>query len=544
MRAWLPAALLLLGASFPDEKDRSPVAIALSADGRRALTANSTADSVSLVDLEAGTVLAEAPAGVRPRGVALSGDGLRGAAACERDDRLALFDVRPDGLAPAGHVDVGDEPRGVVLSDDGTRAWVSLAGEDAVVEVDLRSRSVVARAETGEEPGPLVRTPDGRRLVVGNTRGGGVTILEVSPLRAVRTIALPGARNVRGVAVAPDGRTAYFTHIVDRGGPTTLRAIADGHVLVNRLGRAPLDGEGPAESLAMDVRGFASADLEGIDVAPDGRRLGVVAGGVRAVFLLSLPLPFSERPGDVADKALAGDKARFLRNGLRGRPVAVRYRPGGATLVVANALRNELQVVRASDGEVERTIPLGGPAEPSTPARRGEALFYDGYGSYHEWFSCHTCHLDGHTNGGLYDTFNDGKAGNPKKALSLRGVTKTGPWTWHGVQKGLPDSLQGSFRRTMGRGTLLDSEIEALTAFLDANDFGPPPPVRDAAAVARGKAVFEAKTCSDCHPAPFYTRSKVYEVGLETRDDAFQGFNPPPLRGVGRRGPWLHDGRA
>ena len=32
----------------------------------------------------------------------------------------------------------------------------------------------------------------------------------------------------------------------------------------------------------------------------------------------------------------------------------------------------------------------------------------------------------GHSNGGLYDTFNDGKEGNPKTVLSLRGVSKTG----------------------------------------------------------------------------------------------------------------------
>jgi hypothetical protein len=27
-------------------------------------------------------------------------------------------------------------------------------------------------------------------------------------------------------------------------------------------------------------------------------------------------------------------------------------------------------------------------------------------------------------------------------------------------------------------------------------------------------------------------------------DDVFKGFNPPSLRGVTQRGPWLHDGRA
>jgi CxxC motif-containing protein (DUF1111 family) len=35
------------------------------------------------------------------------------------------------------------------------------------------------------------------------------------------------------------------------------------------------------------------------------------------------------------------------------------------------------------------------------------------------------------------------------------------------------------------------------------------------------------------------------KVGLESPDDVYKkGFNPPPLRGVSKRGPWLHDGRA
>jgi len=33
-------------------------------------------------------------------------------------------------------------------------------------------------------------------------------------------------------------------------------------------------------------------------------------------------------------------------------------------------------------------------------------------------------------------------------------------------------------------------------------------------------------------------------VGLEEKGDKYKGYNPPALRGVATRGPWLHDGRA
>ena len=52
--------LVLLAGAAPDpDRDRSPGDLALSPDGRWALTANRSSDSVSLVDLAAGKVVAE-----------------------------------------------------------------------------------------------------------------------------------------------------------------------------------------------------------------------------------------------------------------------------------------------------------------------------------------------------------------------------------------------------------------------------------------------------------------------------------------------------
>src|SRR5579864_1471770 len=54
------------------EPHRSPIALALSSDGTRLLSANQTSGSVSLVDTNAGTVLQEVATGEKPAGVALS----------------------------------------------------------------------------------------------------------------------------------------------------------------------------------------------------------------------------------------------------------------------------------------------------------------------------------------------------------------------------------------------------------------------------------------------------------------------------------------
>src|SRR5437870_8437145 len=57
--------------------DRSPIALALTPDEKWLVTANQTAGTVSLVDVEAGTIAAELPCGTRPSGIAISPDGRR-----------------------------------------------------------------------------------------------------------------------------------------------------------------------------------------------------------------------------------------------------------------------------------------------------------------------------------------------------------------------------------------------------------------------------------------------------------------------------------
>jgi cytochrome c peroxidase len=210
-------------------------------------------------------------------------------------------------------------------------------------------------------------------------------------------------------------------------------------------------------------------------------------------------------------------------------------------VVVANYLSNALQVVDAAAGTVTATIPFSGPAEPSL-VRRGEAVFYDARRSFNQWYSCHTCHVEGHTNGATFDTLNDGKYGNPKKTLSLRGVARTGPWTWHGWQKDLKASLAHSMKTTMQGPEPSPADVEALAAFVATLDFAAPRPQSEAA--KRGEGIFKAKGCDTCHVPPDYTSDEAYVVGLESAGDTYKGFNPPSLRGVGKRSPYLHDGRA
>ena len=60
----------------------------------------------------------------------------------------------------------------------------------------------------------------------------------------------------------------------------------------------------------------------------------------------------------------------------------------------------------------------------------------------------------------------------------------------------------------------------------------------------RTSSVRAKAACNTCHGGPELTDGKIHEVGLEEPDDAYRGYNPPSLRGLYDKDPYLHDGRS
>src|SRR5262245_25784743 len=114
----------------PAEPHRSPMDVAVVPGGRLALTANHSADSISLVDLEQGTVLAEQPSGRKPVAVACSRDGKRAAASNLGSGTITLLEIHGDTLTPIGQVAVGAFPRSLTFAPDGQTLYVAVAGTE------------------------------------------------------------------------------------------------------------------------------------------------------------------------------------------------------------------------------------------------------------------------------------------------------------------------------------------------------------------------------------------------------------------------------
>jgi cytochrome c peroxidase len=464
---------------------------------------------------------------------------------------VSLFDLQQARLTRVGEAPVGPQPRGLAFAPDG-RLFVAVAGSNEIVVLDWENRRIRQRWAAPREPRHLALSPDGRWLAAASSRSAQVRLWDAQTGRPCWVRKIEDAFNLRDLAFTPDGQAVVCAHGVRRDFPVSRANIDKGWVIDSRLTRLPLEADAvpPMQQIALDRHGQAVGDPHGAAFDPSGRFLAVTASGTHEMLVLEASaLPWTGGdPGDFVHENLTRGDGKLRRLPVEGRPLALAFLPESSQAVVANYLLDAVQLVDVRAARVVRTIYLGGPAKADL-ARQGEALFYDARRSHNQWFSCHTCHVDGHTCGLNFDTLNDDSYGNPKLTPTLRGVTRTGPWTWHGWQKDLAAAVRKSYTETMFGPEPTGEQLRAVVAYLATLEH-PPNPHRGPGGqlsepARRGQALFEGKAkCARCHPSPEYTSEHLHDVKLEPDGSPYERWNPPSLRGLWERGPYLHDGRS
>jgi DNA-binding beta-propeller fold protein YncE len=532
------------------EPDRSPVALALTPGEKWLVTANQTAGTVSLIDVEKGRVAAEAACGRRPAAVTVTPDGQHALVTSMEGGDLTIFSLAEGKLMPAGRVRLGFEPRGVAVSPDGKRAYVALTAANAVAVVDLKQQKETKRIDVDRWPRYLALSPDGAKLAVGCSGSRSIVVVDTAREEVAFRQDFESI-NIGHMQVSADGKRVYAPSMIYRQNPINPRNIRLGWVLATRIGYIGLEKPARRFAIALDVPGKAMSDPYGIGLTADEQWMACTSPGTHELLAYKLDrMPFGDTPGpaDLVDPRLAGDRKAFYRVELGGRPMGLQVARNGRVFV-ANYLLNSVQVVDLAKREIVQTIDLGGPREPSL-ARRGEAIFYDARRSLDQWYSCHSCHYEGGGNAVVMDTRNDGSDRTFKTVLPLYHVTSTGPWTWHGWQKDVTSAMKKSLTDTMQGPAPSDDDVKALIAYLETLN-APPSPHREAngelsAAARRGEVVFKSDKagCANCHSGPHFTDGLVHDVGLGSPKDIYQGFNTPSLLALHNKVRYLHHGRA
>lgn len=407
---------------------------------------------------------------------------------------------------------------------------------------------------------------DPSSLVIADNFGGQLCVVRAETGRVTGELALYG-HNIRGLAINPKTASLMVTcQTLDSRTFTTYERIFWGVLMQNGLHSIPLRRLSEESTSASQIAERETDLQEGGYGSTSNSQYAGTASASQQQYPLGTPSIGSGDPGAMVvtsdDKTLllisgtsqvafrTASHLPFERLKTGQRPEAICLDDAHETAFVANRFDDSITVIslQGESPAVAATVSLG-LTRPLTAAEQGERVFYDAKVSLDGWFSCHSCHTDGHTNGLLADTFGDEDRGAPKKVISLLGTADAGPWSWNGSKPTLEEQVKTSLIISMQ--TQLPTEelpISSLSAFL--RTLKPAPSHVESAEqdcdktqMEQANLLFREAGCVQCHGGSAWTSSEIRDVGIhdemgETR------FNPPSLSGVSQRAPYFHDGRA
>jgi YVTN family beta-propeller protein len=556
----------------PPIEYKTPLNLAITPDGRTLLVACEASNSLIMLDVRRGDIIAELAVGMQPHFVLLSPDGSRAYVSNRGSDDVSLVDVASRRVLAT--LPVGDEPHEMATNAEGTLLYVANAGTYDASVVDVAAWREVKRLAASRGPWGVARSPDGRHVYVTNNlpRYGAFRaplaseVTVIGPNRAVveRRVTVSDANLVQGVAFAPSGEFALVTLIRTKNLVPMTRTV-QGWVITNGIGVLWRDGR--VDQVLLDEFNDFFADPTDVVFSPDGAYAFVTGAGAQEVAVIDVA-----RLLRLLERTAPDDRAEVLPNHLGASPEFVLRRiavgrsprgmavsPDGRYVYVADALDDAISVIDVSARERVRVIGLGGPGE-ITEARRGERIFNDARYAFARQFSCHTCHPDGHIDGITYDIEPDGLGVNPVDNRTLRGINDTGPFKWVGTNPTLRRQCGPRLAAFFTRADPFTPEQAAAVERYVVTIRRPPNRHRAGddftAAQRRGKALFErledrsgnalapTERCAFCHPPPYFTNRNKYDVGTASRLDTNGMFDVPHLNNVYDSSPYLHDGRA
>jgi DNA-binding beta-propeller fold protein YncE len=523
---------------------RRPLAAAFLDEGQTLCVANQRSGSVSVIDLPRASVREEFSVGKHLTGLAVLPDHKH--VLITDDERHELIALTCDGsrITVRARLAVGPYPISVAVLPDGNHATVASLWSHRLEVVDLTplatagpvSLRVLHTLHLPFAPRDQCVLPGPARVVVADAFGGRLAVVDAAAGQLLALHELNG-HNLRGLALNDRGDQLLVSHqVLDQLAPTTADNIARGQLMANVVRAIPLDrllrSEADLGAIGrlwrLDEAAAGAGDPAGLTPLADGR-IAVTLAGVHQVAFI------------------AKDRQRIRRVPVGRRPTAVVV-GHNQPLIVVNTFDDSLSLLDPQQGTVRATISLG-PQPKLSYKDRGELLFYDARLALDGWLSCNSCHTDGHSNGLLADTLGDGTYGTPKRTLTLLNTRMTDPWGWDGQTKYLHDNVRKSLEQTLHSPNVTQELVDDLTSFL--HNLPPPPPVEpvtedpaDRQQVERGRKLFEARGCVNCHIPPLtYSSNGVHDVGFAD-ERGLRRFNPPSLRGVSQGRHFLHDNRA
>lgn len=562
--------------------------IALDGAGR-AWVVNPDNDTVTVIHIASGTVEREVPVGDNPRSIAVDGDG-NAWVACHGADRLELLAAADGAVLALLSTGYGSAPFGVALSPDGAAGYVSLYGSGRLLRFNPATRLATGTLDLGPTPRAVAVSGDGSRVLVSRfispPNHGEVWEVLAGTFSPGRTLRLPklgwaeldGTASGRGVpnylaglAVSPDDGSVWVASNkpnVERG---TLfgQALDHDNTVRNLLTRVNLATGLVDRSLDLDNSDSATA----VAFSPLGDYLFVTLQGNNEVVVFdALTLNESAGLGGLVTRLTTGPAPQgVVVDAASGRILTQNFMGRSVTSADANPLLLGGEINLAST-----TIPTVATEALPASVLTGKRIFYnaaDPRMSAEGYLSCASCHVDGGSDGRVWDFTQRGEG--LRNTVDLRGRAGMGHGNvhWSANFDEIQD-FEHDIRSGFGGAGFLpagesphaplgapnagrSSELDALAAYVASlgNDHLPRSPHRAAdgtltAAGTAGRNLFVSLNCAACHGGDGFTDSTapaplLHAVGtLRTTSGPQSGLDTPTLRGLWHNAPYLHDGSA
>ncbi len=561
---------------------------------RRAWLVNPDNDSVAVLHADTRALLLEIPVGADPRSVALDAAG-QAWVTCHDADRIDVLasDGTPVAQIPTGY---GSGPFSVAFEASGQTAYVTLYGSGRLLRLDAATRAVTGSLDLGPTPRALAVRSDGTRIFVSRflSPANAAEIWEVqaaspaAPLALARTLRLPkfggiehadgtadgrGTLNqLAGLSLSPDEASLWVVGNkpnVERGALFGANLDHDNSV---RNAAARLDLAAGEVDRIMDLDNSDSASA--LAFSPRGDHLLITLQGNDELLVFdALSLEGSSGFGSLLTRVPTGPAPQGLvTDPVTGHVLVQDFLGRTITEIEAAPLFAGAEVVPATN----RFATLAVDALPANVSE-GKRIFYraaDPRMSSDGYQSCATCHLDGGSDGRVWDFTQRGEGLRNTTELRGRAGLGHGRVHWsanfdeiqdfeHDIRGGFGGTgfLPGAVGEPLGvpkAGASL--ELDQLAAYVSSLGTAslPRSPFRAADGAHTpdgllGRAYFQALDCAACHSGAALTDSaggQLHDVGTLRTTSGFRlgatltGIDTPTLRGIWANAPYFHDGSA
>lgn len=285
---------------------------------------NYGSSNVSVIDTSTNIVVDTISIGALPRSIAATPDGSRIYITQVSIPEVTVIDTSTNNVVDTISFGGGDG-LGIGVTPDGSRAYVGIAYNNSqqpnTFIVDTTTNNVVGNVFPPNGGQAFAFNPDGTRLY--RTDLFRVSVIDTSTNNLIKSILpAPGTDGLLGIAITPDGSTAYITNF-----STSNVSVIDlsTNVIIKVI---PVD--------------FAPS---GVAITPDGARVYVSTANNVAVIDTSNNLVITTIPNV---------KGQFF---LSVNEIAIT--PDGSLAYVANETTNTVSVINTSSNTVIETIQVG-----------------------------------------------------------------------------------------------------------------------------------------------------------------------------------------